>query len=406
MSKRSLFLVWSLLIALLPACGGGSDSPIPADTSICLNTADDSQFNGGAAIRINSKDHGSPIYHYISSVRKNAAGVNIAIDYMVHPAIEPAKALLVLIAGGQLNTQIEGTEGLAVTKASGNFLVRSAHLFARQGYKVITIDRPNDFITDTGGSSSGFAYDGYRTSVRHAVDISTIIDAENSVANLPVLFAGTSRGAISAVAQHELGSAISLSSPVTSGSGTPVSEGSLLSILHPSLVAVPAHVIWHIGDGCGVSEPAASSGLVTDFNPDAARNPIAGGFDDPAKINDCKGNTLHGFFGIESCAVGHSTNWLDGLALPVTRPTALSVTTTAVWTEINLSSYTSPAVGGVLTYSLPFTQTSLGGTVSLVGTVVTYTPPVGISGTTDSFVYVVNEAGGGISHNVIRQTIP
>jgi hypothetical protein len=373
-----------------------------------VNTGNDSQLSGGIATRIDSKDHGSAIYHIIPSTRKNTTGTNIAIDYMVHQATGTARALLVLIAGGQLNAQIAGTDGLPVTNASGNFLVRSAHLFAQQGYKVITLDRPNDFISDTGGSSSGSAYDGYRTSVRHAVDIATIVDAENSIDNLPILIAGTSRGAISAVAQHKLTSAITLSSPVTSGSGTPVSEDAVLTILHPSSVAVPAHVMWHVSDGCGVSLPVRSSVLAFDFNPYAASNPGKGGFDDPARINDCKGNTLHGFFGIESCAVGLTTNWLDNLELPANRPTAINVTTTpGVWTEVDLSLYTSPAVvGATLTYSLPFTQTSLGGSVSLSGAIVSYTPPVGISGTTDSFVYLVSEEDAGTSHNVIRQTIP
>ena len=72
---------------------------------------------------------------------------------------------------------------------------------------------------------------------------------------------------------------------------------------------------------------------------------------------------------------------------------------------IDLSPLVTDAIGGALTYSLPHTSTSLGGTISISGTDVTYDPPIGESNIVDTFVYVVNEAGGGTSHNVIDVTI-
>jgi len=36
---------------------------------------------------------------------------------------------------------------------------------------------------------------------------------------------------------------------------------------------------------------------------------------------------------------------------------------------------------------------------------VTYTAPAGSAGLVDTFVYVVNEAGGGTSHNVVSVTV-
>ena len=149
--------------------------PVVGPTN-CINTLDDSQILNNIVTRINSAFIGTPTYNLISSVRKKADNSDVSIDYMVHAAGMP-KAVLVLIAGGVLNAGITGDINTGpVTAAGGNFLVRSAHLFAAQGYTVITIDRPDDFLDDTQGSTSGSAYDGYRTSVRHAVDISAIVN--------------------------------------------------------------------------------------------------------------------------------------------------------------------------------------------------------------------------------------
>jgi len=72
-------------------------------------------------------------------------------------------------------------------------------------------------------------------------------------------------------------------------------------------------------------------------------------------------------------------------------------------TVIDLSS----SVTGInpLTFILPYRRTSLGGTVSLSGTLVTYTPPSRVVNTTDTFVYGVTDGNGGTSHNVVSVAI-
>ena len=410
---RYLGLVCVIALGVLSTLGtgggGGGGGTTPPAVTTCINTLDDSQILNNFVTRINSAFIGTPTYNLISSVRKKADNSDVSIDYMVHAAGMP-KAVLVLIAGGQLNAGITGDINTGqVTAAGGNFLVRSAHLFAAQGYTVITIDQPDDFFDDTQGSTSGSAYDGYRTSVRHAVDISAIVNAVNND-NLPVFIFGTSRGAISAVAHHPLASAISLSSPVTTGAGTPVDENSAEPLVHPSSVNVPAHVMWHVNDGCSVSTPAGSAAIVSQFNPDAASDAVEGGFNDPTQPNPCKANTFHGFLGIESCAVGLTINQSDSLVagLPSPQVQAAAVTDTTTTNnsvDIDLSGLVTRVANGALLYQLPFTTTTLGGAVSLAGPIVTYTPPAGFSGSTDTFVYVVDEFGGGTSHNVIKVTI-
>ena len=96
--------------------------------------------------------------------------------------------------------------------------------------------------------SEGYRYDGYRTSMRHTVDLSAVINAENPE-NLPVFIAGTSRGATSTVANYMLAAGISLSSSASSGpNGRPVREDSMYPEVRPSRVTVPAHVLAHTED--------------------------------------------------------------------------------------------------------------------------------------------------------------
>jgi hypothetical protein len=66
---------------------------------------------------------------------------------MLHEPATAPKALVFLISGGKMNSYIIGSEITGeVTVAGNNFLVRSAHLFAAQGYRVITMDRPSDHV--------------------------------------------------------------------------------------------------------------------------------------------------------------------------------------------------------------------------------------------------------------------
>jgi hypothetical protein len=333
--------------------------------------------------------------------RKKTDGTEVTMDYMVHEPNTTAKALIVLIAGGALNAGITGTDGGTPTAAGGNFLVRSAHLFAGQGYRVVTVDRPDDYTDYTISSNSD--YDAYRISADHAVDLSTVINRENSAANVPVIIAGTSRGAVSAVAQHTLGAVIAVSSAVTSGGGSYLGTAGA----DPTTVNRPVHVLWHRDDGCSVSTPAGSAGLLSRFS-DATSLRITGGYEG-LPGDECGPLSYHGFAGVESCTVGHFGTQMDGILASVssTRPRAGSLSDSHAAgggdKAISLIGMATASAGGSLTYSLPHAATTLGGTVSIAPDgVVTYTPPATVSAaTTDTFVYVVNESGGGTAHNVV-----
>lgn len=376
----------------------------------CSSIAGDSLANPDNTVAhlIDSATIGNPTYYVFIGPRQSLTSGSPLLDYMVHEPIGTSKdILLVLIAGGQLDAAITGAgDSAPVTTAGINFLVRSAHLFAKQGYRVLTIDRPSDYadFLDPPASTSGSALDvKYRTRIQHAVDLSAMINRVNAI-NQPVIILGTSRGGISAVAQHKLGAAIAISNPVSSGiNGDPV------SVTDANQVPSPAHVLWHINDGCISTQPANSEALASAF-PDGSANAVKGGFE-PVGTNLCGAISHHGFLGIESCAVGKTTGWIDNkrVALPTSRPIANTATVSTSMntpkSDIDLTGY---AVGSTLTFSLPHSETSLGGSVSinLTNNFVTYTPPpADISGITDTFVYVVTEAGGGTNHNVISVTI-
>ena len=387
-------------ILILSACGGGGDAGSNLGVALniaCSSTANDSVQTVDGWTRIHSENFGR--YESIGLSRDNLSGSPTNIDYMLHEPPGIPAALLVLIAGGQLDAGIEGTQGSTPSNANGNFLVRSAHLFAAQGYRVVTIDRPSDYQDFLNTDPT---FDNYRTSVAHAVDLSNILQSEGVAEDLPVILVGTSRGSISVVAQHFLASAVVISGPLTSGGGTPTGTGNIL----PANVTEPVQVSWHVLDGCSVTTPANAESLVNDF-PDATGVAISGGFASASAVSPCKANHYHGFPGIESCAVKQETDWVAGVlaALPTTRPTVSEVTSgTLLNTQkmLDIDGFATAAAGGALTYSLPHATSSLGGSVSITGTTVTYNPPVGVSGLIDSFVYVVNESGGGTGHALIE----
>jgi len=397
---------------------GGNENPATfINAVVCTPSGDDStQNNDGSSSISRSHTVGSPLYHSVTT-RKDSLGQLITLDYMVHQPMGTPKGVVLLIAGGALTAYIEGTEGNPATRSGGNFLVRSAHRFMQAGYRVITMDRPSDFSNYGNIDSASYLYDSYRTSVDHAIDITTIVNREN-IDNLPVFIAGTSRGAISAVAQNMLATGIAISSPVTrsSAGGAPIGSPAL----PVDVVDVPVHVLYHQDDACGSTLPVNTETLINQFDSigiDVAGNNLSGGFVNTVANNPCGAFDYHGFLGIENCAVNTTTIWMDDLLASVesqnpgnARPTALEQSVATLGNQaidINLSASDNDDTN--LTYQLPYLRSSLGGSLSLNGNVVHYVSPAASTTTTDTFVYTVIDSKGStsaavISINVIVQT--
>src|SRR6266702_3908648 len=356
------------------------------------------------------------------ATRTMEIGVPVTVKYIVmHPSNGSApKAAVYLIGGADLDMGITGDAATgAIITSGGNFLVRTAQLFAQAGYLAIAMDRPSDRPTATPADVTQNV-DEYRISVDHATDILAVLKQVNTD-SLDVFLSGTSRGAISVVANNLIAAGISLSSAVTRGSTLfPdrlfVNDPDVPS-LQPGFVQRPAHVLLNTNDLCAFTRPVDSQALfdnLTAAGVNAAIDAVSGGVfvTSPASSFDvCGALHFHGYLGIEPTAVGAVTSWLDGRVAALAcnrRPDAAfaTVATAAgVQKQVNLSTLTRDLDGDTLSYALSHATTSRGGAVSLTGSMVTYTPPVGASNVTDYFVYVVTDGKGGVGAAVIAVQI-
>ena len=357
------------------------------------------------------------IYGIVNSRQANATGnvLDVTVPYMVHLPMGAPKAVVMLFAGGNGNTGIQGNDSTGqVTNAGNNFLVRSAQLFAEHGYLAVTIDRPSDTISFTNDQ-----FDQYRVSPSHAHDIVAVLKEVNflyGTGHLDLFLAGTSRGAISIVAQNMLGIGSMLSSPVTSagGSGQSLWVGSTSTNprLVPDFMTVPAHVLAHMDDGCVVSTPANSQLLHNDFlaaGVGSALDILNGGY--VINPDPCQATTFHGFLGIENAAVQEISARMDFLRRKKFRLHPHNIkpragngrfsTAAGVPIVINLAALTWDLNGDALSHSLAHNASSRGGTLAKKGPFVIYTPPAGGSNLTDGFVYVVSDGKGGKNVGIV-----
>lgn len=385
-----------------------------ANLTTCTQTSTVNNATGALIDR--TRSHPCAFYQR-SDTREGSTAIPVTIDYIRNwPSNTSApRGVVVLIAGGDLGgsdpeTFIAGNDATGQATASpGNFVIRTAQLFADAGFLAVALERPSD---EPAGNAS---VDQYRISVKHAVDIVGLLKHANPT-NLPVFLVGTSRGAMSAVANNVIATGIALPSPVTNNGGNAallyVGRPDIPSLL-PSAVKRPAHVLWHDGDLCTVSPPAGSQTLFNDLGGAGVAvtsDTTTGGIrvtNPPADVDVCGALDFHGFLGIEPTAVGLITTWLNARVnalgankLPeaayVTVPTAAGAAK-----QIDLATLTRDADGDTLAYALSHTSTVLGGTVTSNGTTVTYTPPAGVTNRTDHFVYVVTDGNGGVAAAVI-----
>jgi Bacterial Ig domain len=355
------------------------------------------------------------IYGVVNSRQtNNATGttLDIAIQYMVHLPPGAPKAIVMLFTGSSGNAGIVGDDTTHVVgQAGSNFLVRSAQLFAEEGFLAVTIDRPEPLPSDS--------YDQYRISPRHANDIVAVLLEVNELydaSRLNLFFAGTSRGALSVVAQNNLAVGSLLSSPVNAmNSGLWVGGDAPEPRLLPSFAVVPIHVLAHAQDGCSVSAAANSKKLQTEFHAAGVHaffNSVDGGFE--IDIDPCEAKAFHGFLGIETTAVKKITDRMDYFLkkqsqdfrgnikpeLIINAPFSVSTAADTAVT-IDLAGLALDANGDALSYSLPHPISNRGGILNLNGSMVEYSPPAGFTNRTDGFVFQVSDGKGGKTNGVI-----
>lgn len=224
-------------------------------------------------------------------------------NYVLLEAPDPATAagVLVLFPGGGGKLDIADSK---IKLTSANFLVRSRHLFAAQGFHVAIMDAASDFLTCNGGLRNR------RTSGKFTIDMHVIVnDLRTRYPGLPVWLVGTSRGSTAAaqgaayIAPSVDGLVLtsSLTNPVTAM----VFDAPLANITVPTMIA------YHENDSCFVTPPAAAESIAQALS--SAVKVKVEDFDEgfPAlSTNGCNATTPHGFLGVEPKVVKKITKWI------------------------------------------------------------------------------------------------
>ncbi len=366
---------------------------------------------------------------YDAATTRKAGGQAPEIPYFLNYPSDGGnapKAVVVLIGGSDLAMGIAGDPATGEPSLMGgqNFLVRTAQMFADAGYIAVSINRPSDVVPPNSTLNEKTIFvDQYRLSVTHAVDLLTLLRHVNT-GHLNVFLAGTSVGALSAVAHNLIATGISLSSPTTGKADAGddflfVGESSTSPLLRPSWVQRPTHLLWHATMNanldCKYSLPADAEALhqslLTSGVNTAAETMNAA---TPALNADpCGPYGYHGFLGVEKDAVKSVTDWMDehlamlgGNTPPRTRFSTV-LTGSGKARQLDLSTLVDDPDGPApLTYKLSHEITALpGSALTIEGAVVTYVPPPGVKNETDYFVFDVEDALGGVGAAVVTVKI-
>jgi hypothetical protein len=214
-----------------------------------------------------------------------------------------ARASVILMAGdnGLLSLDASGN----VINNTGNFLIRSADLFLRNGLNVM--------MADVAPAHPGGLGVAGRLSATHAAELQGFINAAITRWGKPVWVVGTSNGSISAVTAGGFQPALAglrgvvLTSPVTV---LPFANQATFN-LYASRITLPALVAWHRDDHCSSSPPAGSAILFTVI-PSAGKAQRAFEHGHSVATDPCGGFSEHGYAGIEEEVVEKIAEFIRG----------------------------------------------------------------------------------------------
>lgn len=198
-------------------------------------------------------------------------------------------ASVILFPGGKGKIKVSDY-GIGKT---GNFLVRTRNLFARQGIMVAVVDAPSDRQGEEGMMF------GFRTSPEHVIDIDAIIDYLQKRASVPVWLIGTSRGTESAAHVADLTGRKIQGLVLTSSMSRPNAKGLALTEMDLDKIKVPVLITTHKNDRCRVTPPGGAKKIKKALvnAPVVEIKYYTGG--KKSKSKPCKAKSQHGYFGIE-----------------------------------------------------------------------------------------------------------
>ncbi len=220
--------------------------------------------------------------------------------FLLIPAAQP-KSAVILFAGGHGGLQLNDAGG--ARWGNNNFLVRSARLFAAQGFTVAVIDAPSD-------RQSSPYLSGFRETAEHAADVKALIAWLKSETRLPVWLIGTSRGtqSVAAVATALKASGgpdgIVLTSTILSDRrSTPVPD------MRVETLTIPILVVHHEQDACRTCLLRDMPRLMEKLSAAPRKELITfRGGDNQGE--PCEALAYHGYNGLEKDVVTRIGSWI------------------------------------------------------------------------------------------------
>ena len=210
-----------------------------------------------------------------------------------------AVATLILLPGGAGGMGRIGAEGWP---DGANFLVRSAQMFAAQGFNVAVMARPSD-MTDMDYP--------FRISSAHIDDIRKVAQQAKERWNVPVWLVGTSRGTVSGTAaviamrDEGLIAGLVLTASVTAGRVTGAVPGQTLE-----KITIPVLVVHHAQDACKICIPSQAKLIESKLSASPAHATLMlDGGENPSG-DPCEALHYHGFIGMEAQAVQQIADWV------------------------------------------------------------------------------------------------
>jgi pimeloyl-ACP methyl ester carboxylesterase len=211
------------------------------------------------------------------------------------------KAAVILFAGGHGGLQLSETG--SPRWGNNNFLVRSARLFAAQGFTVAVVDAPSD-------KQSPPYLSGFRLLPEHAADIKAVIAWLKNELKVPVWLIGTSRGTQSvaavstALGRSDGPDGVVLTSTILNDPRSrPVPDMALEKL------TVPVLVVHHEQDACRVCLYRDMPRLMEKLSalPRKELMTLRGGEN---QGDPCEALAYHGFNGLEAEVVRRIAAWI------------------------------------------------------------------------------------------------
>lgn len=210
---------------------------------------------------------------------------------------------VVLFTGGNGVLKISKDGGMASGK--GNFLVRTAKHFRKNGAITAVIDAPSDRPRDLYG---------FRRTEEHAKDVGAVIEHLRAKHGLPVWLIGTSRGTNSvANAAARLQGAGKPDGIVLTSTVMEASKQGYDHVMTMDLdkIELPALIVHHKKDECYVTPPSGVDGLKEALS---SAKPVKVLWYVDAKRprgKVCASRHYHGFIGIEKKVVADIMAWIS-----------------------------------------------------------------------------------------------